>query len=81
MDWKKYVHWAVRVLDYLVPVAISAGLVIWLFHKVNFRDIIAVAREECDFLWVVVMMAITTLSHMVPAFRGVSSCVAPACRG
>lgn len=69
MDWKKYVHWAVRLLDYLVPVAISAGLIIWLFHKVNFRDIIAVAREECDFLWVAVMMVITTMSHMVRGIR------------
>ncbi len=69
MDWKKMTTRAVKVLDYAVPVAISAGLVIWLFHKVRFRDIISVARGECDFVWVAVMMVITTLSHMVRGVR------------
>lgn len=69
MDWKGFGHKVVKGLDYLVPVAISVGLVVWLFEKVNFRDIVRVVREECDFWWVVVMMAITTLSHMVRGVR------------
>lgn len=58
-----------KVLDYTVPVAISVGLVVWLFHKVDFHDVLQVISDGCDFRWVVAMMAITTLSHMVRGVR------------
>lgn len=58
-----------KVVDYTIPVAISVGLVIWLFHKVDFRDVLQVISDGCDFWWVVVMMVITTLSHMVRGVR------------
>lgn len=69
MNWKRVIHEGGRVIDYVVPAGISAGLVVWLFHKVRFSEIVDVARGECDFLWVAVMMAITTLSHMVRGIR------------
>lgn len=69
MDWKKILHYILKVLDYAVPVGISAVLIIWLFHKVNFKDIVEMARGECNFLWVGVMMVITTLSHITRGVR------------
>lgn len=62
-------HIIAKVADYTLPVAISAVLVIWLFRKVDFSDVVRVVREECDFIWVVVMMAITTLSHITRGVR------------
>jgi len=62
-------HKGVRALDYAVPVAISVVLVVWLFRRVHFRDIVEIVRTQCDFWWVVAMMAITTLSHMVRGVR------------
>lgn len=56
-------------LDYLLPVAISVVLVVWLFKKVDFREIMQIVRTQCDFRWVVVMMAITTLSHIARGAR------------
>lgn len=58
-----------KALDYVVPVAISVVLVVWLFRRVHFHDIIGIVRTQCDFSWVVAMMAITTLSHMVRGVR------------
>lgn len=69
MNLKKAIHGVGKVFDYTVPVAISAALVVWLLRRVHIRDVMAVVREECDFRWVVVMMAITTLSHMVRGIR------------
>lgn len=69
MNWKKIFHYILKILDYAVPVGISAALVIWLFHKVNFKDIVEMARGECNFMWVGVMMAITTLSHITRGVR------------
>lgn len=69
MNIKKAIHIAGKTLDYTVPLAISVMLVVWLFHKVHFRDIVTTVREECDFTWVVVMMLITTVSHMIRGIR------------
>lgn len=62
-------HVVSMVIDYGVPLAISVVLVVWLFHKVDFREVVRVVRDGCDFWWAVVMMAITTLSHMIRGIR------------
>lgn len=67
--WKKCWHVISKIFDYGVPVAISVVLVWWLFHKVNFHDVMHEIKHHCDFTWVVVMMVITTLSHMVRGIR------------
>lgn len=67
--WKKIWHVVEKVLDYTVPAAISVTLVVWLFHKVNFDDIIHTIRDGCDFWYVALMMLITTLSHMIRGIR------------
>lgn len=66
---KKILHVIGKIFDYLVPVAISVVLIVWLFHKVNFHDVMREIRDGCDFTWVIVMMVITTLSHMVRGIR------------
>lgn len=58
-----------KILDYVVPVAISVTLVVWLFHKVHVADIVRTIKEGCNFWWIIAMMAITTLSHMVRGIR------------
>lgn len=77
---KTILHKIVKILDYTVPVAISVGLVVWLFKKVDFHDIMGIIHHECNFWWVVVMMAITTLSHMVRGVRWGIQLRAAGCR-
>lgn len=60
---------ALRVLDYAVPVAVSVLLVVWLFRKVDFEDVMHTIRNGCNFWWVAAMMAITTLSHITRGVR------------
>lgn len=69
VKWKHIFDAVLKVIDYAVPVAISVLLVVWLFHKVHFHEIMTIIREECDFWWVVAMMAITTLSHITRGVR------------
>lgn len=63
--WKRIM----KGLDYALPVAISVGLVVWLFNKVNFHQIMHIIRTECNFWWVLAMMGITTLSHITRGVR------------
>lgn len=69
MRWKEIAHIIEKALDYIVPIAISVVLVVWLFNKVHFRDVISTVRAGCDFRWVIAMMAVTTLSHIVRGVR------------
>lgn len=62
---RKYVG---KGLEYVFPVGVSVGLVVWLFHKVHFHEIVSIVRDGCDYWWIVLMMVITTLSHI---FRGI----------
>lgn len=63
---KKYVGTG---LKYFIPVAISAGMIWWLFKKVNFHEVIVTIRDGCDFFWIGVMMIITMVSHMIRGVR------------
>lgn len=63
---KKYIGTGIR---YIIPIGISVGLVVWLFHKVNFQDVVKTVKEGCDFFWIAVMMLLTTLSHMIRGVR------------
>lgn len=63
---KKYIGTGVR---YVIPLAISIGLIVWLFHKVNFHDVVKTVKEGCDFFWIAVMMLLTMLSRMIRGVR------------
>lgn len=58
-----------RVLRTAVPIAVSAGLVLWLFHKVDFRNVEHIIRGGVDWRYIAAMMAITVLSHMIRGIR------------
>ncbi|MDE5714483.1 MAG: flippase-like domain-containing protein [Muribaculaceae bacterium] len=63
---RKYIGTGLR---YAIPVGISVGLVVWLFHKVDFHEVVKTVKEGCDFFWIAVMMLLTTLSHMIRGVR------------
>lgn len=65
-EFRKLTGKAVR---YMIPLAVSAGLLLWLFHKVDFKEMMAVIREGCDFRYIVIMMLITALSHVIRGIR------------
>lgn len=57
------------ILRIAVPIAISAGMVMWLFHKVDIHRVVAVIREGVDWRYIAVMMALTVLSHVIRGIR------------
>lgn len=56
-------------LRYVVPLVISVCLLIWLFHKVNFHDVVTTVKDGCNFCWIAVMMLLTMLSRMIRGVR------------
>lgn len=58
-----------KCIDYTLPVAISAGLIVWLLHKVEFSRIREVIREGVDFHWILLMVLVLILSHVIRGIR------------
>lgn len=65
-DLRKY---AGDGLKYILPLGISIALVAWLMHRVDLHSIAETIRHGCDYWWIVLMMAITTLSHIIRGIR------------
>lgn len=57
------------VLKIAVPLAVSAGLVIWLLHKIDFKDITRIIKDGCDLRYIFMMMGIMVLSHVIRGIR------------
>lgn len=58
-----------KAVRYLLPVTVSAILLVWLFHKVDIREMMKIIKEGCDYRWLFLMMLITTLSHIIRGVR------------
>ena len=58
-----------KLLKYVIPLIISVGLCWLLFTGIDFDEMLRIIRTECDFRWIVLMWAITVLSHVVRAMR------------
>ncbi len=58
-----------KIIRYIVPVCVSAGLILWLFHKVDIHEVANIIRHGCDFRWIAAMMLLTMLSHIIRGIR------------
>ncbi|MCH5225670.1 MAG: flippase-like domain-containing protein [Muribaculaceae bacterium] len=64
--WKKWLGFAVR---YLLPVAFTVLLLVYLFHKVDFEEMMAMLRKGVDYWWILLAMGISIFSHIFRAAR------------
>lgn len=62
-------HRVMRWLKYLIPFAVSAGMIVWLFRKVDFQEVMATIHRGCDFRYIALMMFITMCSHIIRGIR------------
>lgn len=57
------------IFRYGFPLAVSVCLILWLFHKVNFREVMHIAHKGCNYLFIGIMMIVTALSLMIRGVR------------
>lgn len=57
------------ILKGLIPLAISVGLVVWLFHNIDIRKVEVIIRQGVEWRYIVIMMVITVLSHTIRGVR------------
>lgn len=58
-----------RVLKFIVPIAVSAGMIVWLFDKVNLHQIREIISRGVDYRYLAIMMCLTVLSHVIRGIR------------
>ncbi len=63
------IYYIGRTVKIILPLAISAGLIIWLFHKINLHQISTIIKDGVDYRYIVAMMCITVLSHIIRGVR------------
>ncbi len=58
-----------KILQYGVPLVISIGLCYLLFTDIDFDEMIATIRNECNFWWIGLALFISIFSHVFRAMR------------
>ncbi len=58
-----------KILEVVIPLALSALLIMWLFKKVNFQQVMHLLRSGVDYGWLIVVMVIVVMSHVIRGIR------------
>ncbi len=58
-----------KVVEFIVPLALSVTMITWLLHKCNLTEIWHIITHGCDFFWIFCMMILTMLSQMIRGIR------------
>lgn len=64
--WKKWLGLGMR---YGLPVALTVLLVVYMFRKVNFTEMLDLIRHGVDYWWILCAMGISVFSHVFRAAR------------
>lgn len=57
------------VFRYGFPLAISLVLILWLFHKVNFHNVMEIVHKGCNYWYIAIMMVTTMGALMIRGIR------------
>ncbi len=61
--------WLRTLLKYVVPLVITVGLCYLMFTGIDFKEMIAIIRRDCNFSWIALALCISILSHVFRAMR------------
>lgn len=58
-----------KILKIALPVGVSAAMVIWMAHKLDFNRIWGIISHDCDYWWLLLVMLLTMLSYSIRGIR------------
>lgn len=58
-----------NLLKYVIPLVISLGLCWLLFTGIDFDEMIAIVKRDCDFKWIAAALGISLFSYLFRALR------------
>ncbi|MBD5252285.1 MAG: flippase-like domain-containing protein [Bacteroides sp.] len=57
------------IVKVVASLGVTAGMLVWLFHKVNFHQVMTIIRDGVDYRYLFIMMFLTMLSHVIRGIR------------
>lgn len=66
---KRLTTWIKYIIRYGLPMACSVLLIVWLFRKVDFQQMMDIIRHGVNYWWILLMMALTVFSHIIRGYR------------
>lgn len=60
---------AADTIKIVIPLLLTVALMAWLFHKVDFNNVIAIIHQGVDYRFILLMMVLIVLSHMIRGVR------------
>ena len=58
-----------KILKIAIPTIVTVGLCFVLFTGIDFGEMMAVIRRDCDFSWILLGMALSVLAQVIRAWR------------
>lgn len=58
-----------KTLKIVLPVCVSAAMVVWMAHKLDFHRIWNIISHDCDYWWLFLVMLLTMLSYSIRGIR------------
>ncbi len=57
------------IFKILIPIGVSAVMLIWMSHKLNFHQIWQITSHDCNYWWLILVMILTMLSYSIRGIR------------
>ncbi|MBD5261489.1 MAG: flippase-like domain-containing protein [Bacteroides sp.] len=58
-----------KILKTVLPIGISAAMILWMAHKLDFHRIWGIISHDCDYWWLLLVMVLTMLSYSIRGIR------------
>ena len=58
-----------KTLKVIVPIGVSAAMIIWMSRKLDFHKIWEITSHDCDYWWLLLVMILTALSYSIRGIR------------
>lgn len=58
-----------KIFRILIPMGVSAAMIIWMSHKLNFHQIWQITSHDCNYWWLLIVMILTMLSYSIRGIR------------
>ena len=58
-----------KILKFAIPLVVSVGLFVVMFRDIDFNEMMAVIRNDCDFRWIALALALSIAPMFFRAMR------------
>lgn len=66
---KKWEDTVEKIFKIIIPIGVSAAMIVWMSHKLDFHKIWEITSHDCNYWWLLLVMILTMLSYSIRGIR------------